>query len=278
MSRTSRAFLITGILALLAAASTHLLVLLGFGWAWTATIHLHLAGWVTGIILAVSYHTIPTFSARDFPSHRFLALHWTTFTLGIVFGSAGLLSGWAAVYRLGLLLQLSAALLFVLNIVLLFVRGTTRGARLPSPAFPDQRAIDRLGTQATKMASMCLPLALVLLMLVEVDWVSARWLLAAEHLMTLGWVMLMIVGVAIHVLPRFSGQGLRGYGWVRAQLACHILAISLMVPALGWGWNALFAIGALLMLLALTLFAWSVWPTLVVTVARPRPGFREQPR
>ena len=37
--------------------------------------------------------------------------------------------------------------------------------------------------------------------------VAQRRPLAAEHLVVLGWVMLMIVGVAYHVLPRFSGCG-----------------------------------------------------------------------
>ena len=37
---------------------------------------------------------------------------------------------------------------------------------------------------------------------------------------------------------------------------------SLAVPALGLGWAQVFALGGLLMTLALGLFAWTVWPTI----------------
>jgi hypothetical protein len=72
----------------------------------------------------------------------------------------------------------------------------------------------------------------------------------------------MIVGVAYHVLPRFTGLSTRGLPWARAQLTCHFAALILMVLALGLGWSWLFALSGLLMTLALALFAWTVWPTL----------------
>jgi len=98
---------------------------------------------------------------------------------------------------------------------------------------------------------------------------GAGWLLAAEHLAVLGWVMLMIVGVALHVLPRFSGHALRGRAWARVQLVCHCAGLGLIVLALGFGWAALFATGASLMALALGLFAATVWPALAAVRSRP---------
>jgi len=53
-----------------------------------------------------------------------------------------------------------------------------------------------------------------------------------------------------------------GPGWARAQLSCHLGALALMVPALGFAWPRVFAAGGLLMALAIGLFAWTVWPTL----------------
>jgi hypothetical protein len=50
--------------------------------------------------------------------------------------------------------------------------------------------------------------------------------------------------------------------WARAQLLCHFGALALIVPALGLGWAGGFALGGILMALALGLFAWTVWPTL----------------
>ena len=75
-------------------------------------------------------------------------------------------------------------------------------------------------------------------------------------------IMLMIVGVAYHVLPRFSGCATRGTSWARTQLGCHLLALALIVLSLGLGWPAAFAAGGLLMALALGLFAWTIWPSI----------------
>lgn len=268
MSGTSRAFVISGLSALVVGALLHLLFLIGYNRAWPAMVHITLAGWITAMILAVKYRTIPVFVARDFPYERMLAGHWACFTLGIAAAVAGLLSGVSQLYRLGLLLQLIAALVFVAHTMTLFLRGVPRGTRPPSPRLLDEPRIDRIGTQATKRASLCLPFALALLLAVEMRWLSVGWILAAEHLMALGWTMLMIVGVAYHVLPRFSGRALRGLGWVQVQFHCHTAAIILTVLALGMGWPRVFVLGAILMLLALISFAWTVWPTLVAV--RPR--------
>jgi hypothetical protein len=95
--------------------------------------------------------------------------------------------------------------------------------------------------------------------------------LAAEHLATLGWIMLMIAGVAYHVLPRFSGRRIRALRWARAHLLCHIVALVLIVVGLGGGLGYVFALSGMLMAAALALFAWTVWPTLVVIRQRPQP-------
>ncbi|HEU5101712.1 MAG TPA: hypothetical protein VFU22_21970, partial [Roseiflexaceae bacterium] len=157
---------------------------------------------------------------------------------------------------------------FLFNVVQLLRRGAPR-PRAPMPPIAGQPLIDRLGTQATKASGVCLPLALGLLLASRLGW-SGEWALAAEHLAALGWVMLMIVGVAYHVLPRFTGVAVRGVSWARAQLACHLGALLLMVPALAFGWGMLFALGGMLMAGALGLFAWTIWPTLQPLQPRPR--------
>jgi hypothetical protein len=264
MSHVTRAFLAITLLALLAAAGLHALALAGWMRVWPALVHLAIYGWISGMILTVNYHMLPVFSGRDYPTPWLLAAHWLTFSSGIAAATLGLLLGHRSLTLGGIGLQLSASLLFTATTVQLFRRGPPR--RTPPPSVvAGQRAIDRSATQATRRAGMCLPLSLLLLALA--DRLGPSWLLAAEHLATLGWLMLMVVGVAHHVLPRYSGRPVRGVGWSRAQLHSHTLALLLMVPALGLGWKALFAAGALLMTLALTLFAWNIWPTLTPMVA-----------
>ena len=68
MIGSTRAFLIVALFALPVAATLHLLTLLGLPGAWRAMIHLTIFGWITAMIVAVSYHTMPVFSGRDFPS------------------------------------------------------------------------------------------------------------------------------------------------------------------------------------------------------------------
>lgn len=269
MTASTRWFVVVALAALLGAAGLHFLVLAGAVRLWPAATHLTIFGWVTAMILAVSYHTMPAFSARDFPYPVLVAIHCGIFVAGVTLATAGLAVSSAPAIVAGLLLEAIASLVFLANTILLFLRGSRRPQAHPIPSHPHQRDIDRIGTRATKVASLCLPLALLLLAAVYQGAIGAGWLLAAEHLAVLGWVMLMVVGVAVHVLPRFSGHALRGRGWARVQLACHCAGLGLIVLALGFGWAMLFAIGGMLMALALGLFAATVWPALAAVRSRP---------
>ncbi len=273
MSGSIHAFLATGLLALLGAALLHLLVLVGVGRdvVWAAMIHLTLFGWITALIVAVNYHTLPIFAARDFPYPQLIQAHWAIFTGGLAVATGSLLAGRRPGIDSGLALQLVGALLFMANTLLLFLKGAARRQRTPVSPIPGQSDIDRVGTLATKAAGLCLPLALVLLLAVYLGRLGATWTLAAEHLATLGWVMLMITGVAYHVLPRFSGRGVRGHAWACVGLLGHYGALALMVPALGWGWPHVFAAGGTLMACALGCFTWNVWPTITTVRSQPMP-------
>jgi len=270
MSRVARACLAGALVALPTAALLAILAQLGLAGAWAAMVHLMLFGWITGMILAINYHTVPMFAARDFPYPALGSAHVLSWCCGVVLYCAALLTGWGAGALAGLAIQLLAALLFAANTVLLFTRGAARANRPPVPPIAGQPQVDRVGTQATRGAGMALPLALLLLLLEQLGLLGGEWRLAAEHLVTLGWIMLMIVGVAYHVLPRFSGTGTRGLVWARVQLACHYSALLLIVLGLGLGWPWVFAIGAALMALALALFAWAIWPTLRFQLALSR--------
>lgn len=268
MKPSTRAFFAAALFWLAFAALLHVLVALGVSGTWGAMVHALLFGWITSMIAAVNYHTMPVFAARDFLSQRTIWAHWLALASGLATTEAGLLLPVQALVVAGLLLECGAALLFLINVVQLLRLGTPR-PRAATPPIAHQPQIDRLGTQATKASGLCLPLALTLLLVAQLGW-GGEWALAAEHLTALGWVMLMIVGVGYHVLPRFSGVGVRGVGWAWAQLACHLGALLLMVPALAFGWGRLFAIGGVLMAAALVLFAWTIWPTLQPIRLPPR--------
>jgi hypothetical protein len=260
VSASVRAWLAAALAGLLVASALHLAALAGLGAAWGAMVHATLFGWISAMIVAVSYHTVPVFSGRDYP------YAWVAWAHLAFAGSGALLAALsvfaAPLLLAGIALELIGALLYTANTVLLFTRGARRGGcpvRPPIPQLPDT---DRVGTEATKAAGLCLPLSLALMLAARAGLPGAEWWLAAEHIAAAGWVLLTIAGVAYHVLPRFSGLPLRGAGWARAQLGCHLLALALVVPGLGLGLRGVFAAGGALLALACALLAYTVWPTL----------------
>ena len=268
MKRPTRLFLGVSLAALVGAALLHLLVLLGWGVAWNAMVHLVLFGWITGMIVTVNSHAMPVFSARDFPEPRVLLAQGGAMALGLAAATAGLLLRREPLVIGGLALELLASLLILLSIIQLFARGKKRAHGHGRPAIENQAEVDRIGTRATMVAGLAYPLAMLSLLAARLASHGEGWL-AAEHLATLGWVMGMIIGVGLHVLPRFSGRGVRSARLARGQLGLHVASLVLMVPALAFGWSALFTVGAALMGTALALFGWNLWPTLRAIAARP---------
>src|SRR5688572_5578755 len=133
MIGSTRAFVIIALLALPIAALLYLLALLGIPGTWPAMIHLTIFGWITAMIMAVNYHTMPVFSARDFPFSVLIWGHWVLQSAGVALASSGLLTGWNAGTLLGLLLQAGGALAFLANTICLFLRGARRPHRHPTP-------------------------------------------------------------------------------------------------------------------------------------------------
>src|SRR5262245_22590125 len=119
MSSSTRAFFIAALLALPGGALLHLLALMGVSGAWPAMVHLALFGWISGMIYAVNFHTMPVFSARDFPYPRLIWTQWATWCAGVGLVTTGVLMPWRGAEIAGLLLQLIAALTFIANTVLL---------------------------------------------------------------------------------------------------------------------------------------------------------------
>lgn len=264
MIASTRAFVVLSLSSLTVAALLHVLTMSAVANTWSGMVHVMLFGWISGMIHAITYHTMPIFSGRDFPYQRIVWLHWLVLCLGLLVAIVGFLSQIKMLIVIGVVIQLGAALLYTFNIVSLFTRGVPRANRPAPPNIPYQTQVDRLGRLATRNAGMCLPLVYVLLLIGYHGWLQGDWVLAGEHLAALGWIMLTVVGVAYHMLPRFNAQAVRGPGWARMQIIAHHVALLIMLPALGFGNRLAFAIGGLLMAVAMVLFAWTVWPALHV--------------
>lgn len=112
---------------------------------------------------------------------------------------------------------------------------------------------------------LALGMAMGLAMAIEPAWTLYRP--AHLHMTLLGFVSMMIFGVAYHVLPRFTGNPLHaprlaGWHWwlANAGLALMVAGFSLRPHALAGIW--LVASGGVLSLLGGWSFAYNVWRTL----------------
>ncbi|MBP8252945.1 MAG: hypothetical protein KAX40_11325 [Herpetosiphon sp.] len=260
MLKTTRFFFVTAMLMLVLSMSLHVAVLFGVMRLWSALVFCSLFGWITAMICGVNYHTMPVFTGRNFPKPALIWAHGAAVFGSSVIGTLGYAFGWHWAIRLGLSMALLGAILFTINIVTLLKAPEQR--KKPLSPSPRQPAIDKIATQATKLSGSSLLFALIIMVLAEFGVVHGEWFLAAEHLITLGWIGFMIVGVAFHMLPRFNRNGIRGIKVVRGQLASHGFAVLLIVLSLGFGWRLGFIVGASIMSISLLLFVWIIMPTL----------------
>jgi cbb3-type cytochrome oxidase subunit 1 len=114
-----------------------------------------------------------------------------------------------------------------------------------------------LATRVALSASLAFFLAgNVLGLLLGMHAVSFAWRPAHAHLNLLGFVAMMIYGVAYHALPRFAGVPLRRPGVALLQVSLAIVALIGMTLSWGLLWPAAtFAVWGTLQLVASALFA-----------------------
>lgn len=68
--------------------------------------------------------------------------------------------------------------------------------------------------------------------LINPDWIPGNVAMLHAHIMLLGFVGMMIYGVAFHVLPRFSGRAL--YSERLANIQLYLVNLGLWLMAAGW--------------------------------------------
>ena len=92
------------------------------------------------------------------------------------------------------------------------------------------------------------------------------------HLMMIGFLMMMVFGIALHVLPRFSGRAL--YSERLADLQFWAVNGGLWLMSLGWwfgeDWRDLIAMGGVMEVVGVGLFGFNLARTMmgVPTVER----------
>lgn len=103
---------------------------------------------------------------------------------------------------------------------------------------------------------------------------------AHAHAALVGFVLMVIFGVAYHVIPRFNARPLESRGMARLHLWIHNVGLSLMVG----GWllrptfyrtgNISLQVGGIFMAVGMSLFIYNIWKTLGVPPGRARAAGR----
>jgi len=116
------------------------------------------------------------------------------------------------------------------------------------------------------LAWLAAGVALGVAMAVHPMWTVYR--LAHVHMLLLGFVTMMIYGVAYHVIPRFSGHPLRSRGAARVHWWLSNLGLAAMACGFCWRvWSPergtwLLGGGGTLSALGAYLFVWIMWSTM----------------
>lgn len=103
-----------------------------------------------------------------------------------------------------------------------------------------------------------------------------RYRPAHLHALLLGFVMMMIAGVAYHVIPRFTMAALHSPRLARIHLVIANVGLALMVGGFGGrvhgvpGSAAMLGVGGTVSLLGTWAFAWNIWRTLDRAVQIPK--------
>lgn len=97
------------------------------------------------------------------------------------------------------------------------------------------------------------------------------------HLLTLGFLTLLIYGLGEHMLPRFTGNPIRMGAWTWTQQGLLHAGLWALVAGYALTLHALIVLGAALAWLSLLLFARRILPVLWSGAAAPAPNGGAQP-
>lgn len=227
---------------------------------WSASVALVVLGGITPMIYAVNARIVPVFSGRDWQSHNLIFGAMGSGIAGAWLTYLGRASGDDLIEQIGALAALAGGVLFLISVVLLFRSPRTERPTPPVP-FPEQTAVDRIGTYFMRLASFYLLMGLSIGVMLTF-WIPprGRWDLVWAHAMLVGWFMSMASGVLYHVLPRWTGERWRRPRLIRVHLLTVLFGLPFMVLALAINHRWLFAVAGTLQAVALLLLIWNVIP------------------
>ncbi|MDH3973353.1 MAG: cbb3-type cytochrome c oxidase subunit I [Deltaproteobacteria bacterium] len=197
--------------------------------------HLNLLGWVSMMIIGVSYFVIPLFIGKNPYSEKALTLHFATANIGIigmVFSFATMNYGLLPLFAL---IEVFSSYLFLFNIISTAIKGEAV-KELPSNwdflMGEADKEVDKWASCFTQAATLYFVIGCSLGAYMALSASGWAFLKVHFHINLLGWITMMIYGVAYHIFPRFSRRDVKNKGLVKTNFIVANSGLLFMVAAL----------------------------------------------
>lgn len=198
-------------------------------------LHLNLLGWVSMMIMGVSYFVIPVFIRKNPFSDKALTLHLVLANVGIIGMSACFALQNYDLLPVFAVIEVFSVYLFLFNIVSTAVKGIPVKSSPPEWDFLTGEAdeeVDRWASYFTQAATFYFVIACSIGGYISLSASGWSYLKVHFHLNLVGWVTMMIYGVAYHIFPRFSSRDIRNGALVGKHFILANVGIILMTVAM----------------------------------------------
>ena len=197
--------------------------------------HINLLGWVSMMIIGVSYFVIPVFLKKAPYSERAITLHFILANLGIIGMSIALIDLQMTLLAISAVIEALSAYLFLFNIISTAIKGRPLD-EIPSVGRfltgENDGEVDKWASSFTQAATFYFVGGCTLGAYIALSPAGWGYLRIHFHVNLLGWVTMMIYGVAYHIFPRFSGNPVRVVSLVRTNYIIANAGLLLMIAAL----------------------------------------------
>lgn len=198
-------------------------------------IHINLLGWVSMMIIGVSYFVIPLF-IRKYPySDGAITLHFILANVGVAGMALSFLTANYTLLAVTAVIEAVASCLFLINIMTTAVKGEAVKKIPPEGKFlmaRNDKQVDRWASYFTIVSPLYFVAGCTLGAYMALNPAAWNYKNVHFHLNLTGWITLMIYGVAYHIFPRFSGVYVRSRALVKVNFILSNVGLLLMVAAL----------------------------------------------
>lgn len=197
--------------------------------------HINLLGWVSMMIIGVTYFVIPVFVLKHPYSDKAVTLHLILANAGIVGMSVSFLLQNNILLIVSSIIEVVSAYLFLFNIMSTAIKGSPVDEVPKEGLFltgDGDETVDKWASSFTQAATFYFVIGCTLGGYMAISPNGWSYFRVHFHITLLGWVMMMIFGVAYHIFPRFSGNPVRKAALTKTNYRIANTGIILMALAL----------------------------------------------